>query len=139
MPLSTGVPRRTQLPDNNGGASVPSKALKRNAADINSSDDDDFNPTAAVALKSRRLIFQGSKNAKKRASMPTESKAPHTEATPQNRRASLTHNLKILAITITPPTPEMVELSSDSDEDVQRDHTLMTSMRKGGSVVFRCF
>ena len=44
-------------PDNNGGASVPSKALKRNAADINSSDDDDFNPTAAVALKSRRLIF----------------------------------------------------------------------------------
>ena len=49
----------TISPDNNGGASVPSKALKRNAADINSSDDDDFNPTAAVALKSRRLIFQG--------------------------------------------------------------------------------
>ena len=50
--------------------------------------------------------------------MPTESKAPHTEATPQNRRASLPHNLKIPAITITPPTPEMVELSSDSDEDM---------------------
>ena len=49
----------TISPDNNGGASVPYKALKRNAADINSSDDDDFNPTAAVALKSRRLIFQG--------------------------------------------------------------------------------
>ena len=44
-----------------GGASGigPTNALKRNAADINGSDDDDFNPTAAVALKSRRLIFQG--------------------------------------------------------------------------------
>ena len=68
--------------DNNGGASVPSKALKRNAANINSSDD--FKPTAAVALKWRRLIFQGSKSAKISASMPTGRKAPHTKATPQN-------------------------------------------------------
>ena len=52
--------------------------------------------------------------------MPTESKAPYTEATPQNRRASIPHNLKILAITITPPTPEMVELS-ESDEDMELD------------------
>ena len=54
--------------------------------------------------------------------MPTESKAPHTEGTPQNRRASLPHNLKIPAITITPPTPEMVELS-ESDEDMQMQST----------------
>ena len=54
--------------------------------------------------------------------MPTESKAPYTEATPQNRRASIPHNLKILAITITPPTPEMVELS-ESDEDMQMQST----------------
>ena len=54
--------------------------------------------------------------------MPIESKAPYTEATPQNRRASLPHNLKILAITIAPPTPEMVELS-ESDEDMQMQST----------------
>ena len=44
--------------DNGGGTSI-AKAFKRNAADIEGSDDDDFNPTAAVALKSRRLTFQG--------------------------------------------------------------------------------
>ena len=70
-----------------------------------------------------RLNFHRSKSAKISASMPTESKAPHTEATPQNRRASLPHNLKIPAITITPPTPEMVELSSDSDEDLEMQST----------------
>ena len=47
--------------NDNGGASVPSKALKRNAADINSSDYDDLNRTAAVALKSRRLIFHANR------------------------------------------------------------------------------
>ena len=52
-----------------------------------------------------RLNFHRSKSAKISASMPTESKAPHSVATPQNRRASLPHNLKIPAITITPSSP----------------------------------
>ena len=47
------------LQTDNGGGTGIAKALKRNAADIDGSDDDDFNPTAAVALKSRRLTFQG--------------------------------------------------------------------------------
>ena len=47
------------LQTDNGGGTGIAKALKRNAADIEGSDDDDFNPTAAVALKSRRLTFQG--------------------------------------------------------------------------------
>ena len=34
----------------NGGAS----GLKRNVADINSSDDDDFNPTAMISTQQRR-------------------------------------------------------------------------------------
>ena len=55
-----------------------SRSLKRNAVDAYSSDDEDFNPQAVVALKPRRIPFQGS------------------EAT---RRASLPHNLNILAIT----------------------------------------
>ena len=37
--------------------------------------------------------------------MPAESKVLHSEAPPQNRRASLPHNLKIPAITITPSSP----------------------------------
>ena len=47
------------LQTDNGGGTGIANALKRNAADIEGSDDDDFNPTAAVALKSRRLTFQG--------------------------------------------------------------------------------
>ena len=47
------------LQTDNGEGTGIAKALKRNAADIEGSDDDDFNPTAAVALKSRRLTFQG--------------------------------------------------------------------------------
>ena len=52
-----------------------------------------------------RLNFHRSKSAKISASMPTESKAVHRETDPPNRRASLPHNLKIPAITITPSSP----------------------------------
>ena len=41
------------------GGSGHSRSLKRNAVDTYCSDDDDFNPAAAVALKSRRILFQG--------------------------------------------------------------------------------
>ena len=41
------------------GCSGQGRSLKRNAVDTYSSDDDDFNPAAAVALKSRRILFQG--------------------------------------------------------------------------------
>ena len=42
------------------GGSGDSRSLKRNAVETYCSDDeDDFNPAAAVALKSRRILFQG--------------------------------------------------------------------------------
>ena len=41
------------------GGSGHRRSLKRNAIDTYCSDDDDFNPAAAVALKSRRILFQG--------------------------------------------------------------------------------
>ena len=59
---AVSVPSDNIENDEVGGSGIgPSRpmAVKRSAADLNCSDDDDFNPTAAVALKSRRLVFQG--------------------------------------------------------------------------------
>ena len=62
--------------------------------------------------------------------MPAETKAPRTEAT---RRASLPHNLKIPAITITPSSPSPDPNHPDYPEFFQDRFYLETLNKCGGS------
>ena len=68
------------------------------------SPDDDVDEASRVA-KSKRLIFQRSRQDKGANSMPSESWAKIERGEKSNRRASLPHNLKIPVIIFTPPSP----------------------------------